>query len=75
MNHIKRLQTDKSELLDAIITRDEKVQEFREYLQSSKFAPVQSDGSRGDWIAVADVERWLRYIDTPCRSGMNFRRF
>lgn len=74
MNHIKRLETDKSELLDAIITRDEKVQEFREYLQSSKFGP-QADGSRGDWIAVADVERWLRYIDTPCRSGLNFQRF
>jgi hypothetical protein len=75
MNYIKRLEADKLELLDAVVNRAEKVQEFREYLQSSKFAPVQQDGSRGDWIAVADVERWLRYIDTPCRSGLDFRRF
>jgi hypothetical protein len=55
-------------LQDAVITRAEKVQEFREYLQSSKFAPVQQDGSRGDWIAVADVNRWLQYIDAPSEN-------
>jgi len=65
MNYIKQLETAKAELQDAVITRAEKVQEFREYLQSSKFAPVQLDGSRGDWIAVADVNRWLQYIDSP----------
>jgi len=65
VNYIKQLETAKAELQDAVITRAEKVQEFREYLQSSKFAPVQSDGSRGDWIATAEVDRWLRYIDSP----------
>lgn len=65
MNYIKQLESAKAELQDAVITRAGKVQEFREYLQSPKFAPVQSDGSRGDWIAVADVNRWLQYIDSP----------
>lgn len=68
MNYIKQLEIAKAELQDAIITRAKKVQEFREYLQSSKFAPVQSDGSRGDWIAVADVNRWLQYIDAPSEN-------
>jgi len=65
VNYIKQLETAKAELQDAITTRVERVREFREYLQSSKFAPVQSDGSRGDWIATAEVDRWLRYIDSP----------
>lgn len=68
MNYIKQLESAKAELQDAVITRAEKVQEFREYLQSSKFAPVQPDGSRGDWIAVADVNRWLQYIDSPSET-------
>jgi hypothetical protein len=62
MNYIKQLEAAKVELNDAILTRAERIQEFREHLQSSKFAPVQSDGSRGDWIATADVFRWLQYI-------------
>lgn len=65
MNYIKQLQTAKAELQDSIATRAERIREFREYLQSSKFAPVQSDGSRGDWIATAEVNRWLQYIDSP----------
>ena len=62
MNYIKQLEVDKLELLDAVITRAERVQEFREHLQSPKFGP-QADGSRGDWIATADVLRWLQYLD------------
>jgi hypothetical protein len=63
MNYIKQLEADKAELTDAIITRSERIQEFRAHLQTSKFAPVQQDGSRGDWIATADVFRWLQYIE------------
>jgi len=66
MNYIKQLETDKVELTDAIITRAERVQEFCEYLLSPKFAPILSDGSRGDWVAVTDVLNWLRYIETEC---------
>jgi hypothetical protein len=63
MNYIKQLELDKLEMTSAIATRAERIQEFRALLQSSKFAPVQSDGSRGDWIATADVFRWLQYIE------------
>lgn len=63
MNYIKQLEVAKVELNDAILTRAERIQEFRTHLQSSKFASVQSDGSRGDWIATADVFRWLQYIE------------
>jgi len=63
MNYIKQLEQERSELQEIIIARAERVQEFREHLLSSKFAPIQLDGSRGDWIAVADVFRWLQYIE------------
>jgi hypothetical protein len=63
MNYIKQLEVTTVELNDAILTRAERIQEFREHLFSSKFAPVQSDGSRGDWIATKDVLRWLQYLD------------
>ena len=63
MNYIHKLQCDVVQLNTDILTRSERIQEFREHLLSSKFAPVQQDGSRGDWIAVADVFRWLQYIE------------
>ena len=63
MNYIKQLEIAKVELNDAIFTRAERIQEFRAHLQTAKYAPVQSDGSRGDWIATADVFRWLQYIE------------
>jgi hypothetical protein len=63
MNYIHQLQNDVVALNADILTRAERIQEFREHLLSSKFAPVQTDGSRGDWIAVADVFRWLQYIE------------
>lgn len=63
MNYIKQLEVAKVELNDAILTRAERIHEFRTLLQSSKFAPVQPDGFRGDWIATADVFRWLQYIE------------
>ena len=59
MNYIKQLQSEIADNAD----RAARAQEFREHLQSSKFGP-QSDGSRDDWIATADVLRWLQYIET-----------
>lgn len=68
MNYIKQLESRKAELDDVIITRAERMQEFREYLLSPKFAPILSDGSRGDWVAVTDVLNWLRYIESPSEA-------
>ena len=68
MNYIKQLETDKAELNDIIGTRAERMREFREYLLSPKFAPILSDGSRGDWVGVTDVLNWLRYIESPSEN-------
>jgi len=58
MNHIHQLQQDLA-ALQARLERDDAIaQEFRVHLSSNKFKP-QSDGTRGDWIATADVLRWL----------------
>jgi len=63
MNHIHKLQCDVVQLNDEISRRSDRIQEFREHLASSKFAAIQADGSRGDWIATEDVRRWLSYIE------------
>lgn len=74
MNYIKQLEQERAELQNQLITRAERIQELREYLQSSKFAAVQSDGSRGDWVAVADVLRWLQFIEEPVGEYLFFAR-
>jgi hypothetical protein len=63
MNYIKKLECEVAGLGVIKETREARVQEFRQHLASSKFAAIQPDGSRGDIIAVADVQRWLRYIE------------
>jgi hypothetical protein len=63
MNYIHKLETEVLDLKHLQITRAERIQEFRQYLLSSKFDMIQSDGSRGDLIATSDVFNWLRYIE------------
>lgn len=70
MNHIHRLQNEVVQLNDEILRRAERIQEFREHLASPKFNAVQGDGTRGDWISVADVQRWLRYIEDTAQNGL-----
>ncbi len=62
MNHIARLQADLSAAHAAITARDEAIQAFRVHLDSDKFRGIESDGSRKDWIAVADVLAWMAII-------------
>ena len=62
MNYIHQLQNTVVEVNDTLLKRSDRIQEFREHLASAKFGP-QLDGSRGDLIAVADVQRWLWYIE------------
>lgn len=57
------LENQVAELKHLQVTRAERLQEFRQYLLSSKFDMIQSDGSRGDLIATSDVFNWLRYIE------------
>ena len=65
MNYIKQLESRKAELNNTILTRAERIQELREYLASAKFNYDPADGSRTDWVALADVRRWLQYIEEP----------
>jgi len=62
VNHIHKLQAENAGANHRIIGLIERIHEFRAHIQSSKFGP-QADGTRGDWISTADVNRWLRYIE------------
>ena len=62
MNYIHKLQQDRAEANGRVLAMMERIQELRVHLQSSKFGP-QADGSRGDWMSTADIQRWLRYIE------------
>jgi len=62
MNYITKLQQDRGEVTERLLSMKDRIQELRVHLQSSKFGP-QADGSRGDWMSTADIQRWLRYIE------------
>ena len=64
MNYITKLQQDRGEAVERVLSMKDRIAELRVHLQSSKFQP-QADGSRGDWMSVADIQGWLRYIEDP----------
>ena len=59
MNFIARLQADLATAQAEALARTELVRTFRAHLLSSKFCGTDPDGSRRDWIAVADVDAWM----------------
>lgn len=61
MNYINRLEADLKAAQDKLAAQAEEIQNFRRHLQSSKF--VNTETERNDWIAVADVQRWLDNIN------------
>lgn len=69
MNYIHQLQNQIVDLHDQHLRRIDRIQEFVEHLSSPKFGP-QADGSRGDWIATADVLNWLRYIEDIAQNHL-----
>jgi hypothetical protein len=62
MNHIARLQTDLATAKAEVTAKNEVLQAFRVHLDGEKFHGVDADGSRKDWIAVADVLAWISII-------------
>jgi hypothetical protein len=62
MNHIHRLQQERAEYAERLLAMKDRIQEMRVHLQSPKYGE-QEDGSRGDWMSTADIQRWLRYIE------------
>jgi len=67
MNYIKSMQQIIETRQAESIQRETRLIEFRAHLASSKFH-TQSDGTRGDLISIADVNRWLDYINAPIES-------
>lgn len=61
MNYIKQLQLRQEQDNALLLARLERTAEFRAHLQSPKFVNTETN-DRNDWIAVADVQRWLNYI-------------
>jgi hypothetical protein len=61
-NYIIALRDDLAEERARIARMEERAQEFREHLALPKYCEPATDGGRVDWIATADVARWLRYI-------------
>jgi hypothetical protein len=62
MNHITRLQTDLAAAQAALAAKNQAIQDFRVHLDGEKFRGFGNDGSRKDWIAIADVLAWLAVI-------------
>ena len=60
MNHIQRLTADLQTANDKVAAMKEEIIAFRAHLQSPKFQ--NTDTAQNDWIATADVQRWLTNI-------------
>jgi len=71
MNYIQKLQQDRGEVTERLLAMQDRIQELRVHLSGPKFGP-QADGSRGDWMSTADIQRWLRYIEDPTIHEQNF---
>ena len=61
-NYIVRLREQITTLAAGDKALRERIQEFRVHIAGPKFSGTEHDGSRKDWIATADVERWLEYV-------------
>jgi hypothetical protein len=63
VNYIHQLEAECRQRQLAAQALSERIHQLRQHLALPKFNPVQADGSRGDWISTADVQRWLRFIE------------
>ncbi len=69
MNHIHKLQNEldrQSKALQHVLTD---LRDFSAELQYSRKYRQQPDGSRGDWIATADVVRRIQEIVCSMNEG------
>jgi len=58
-NYIHQLQEQVIETNERIVGLLDRIKDFEAHLQTSKFA-----GPGNDYIQTADVNRWLRYIES-----------
>ena len=66
-NYIATLRAERDELRATILAAQAAIMDFRVHLASDKFRNVE-DAERRDWIATADVNRWLAAIAAEFRS-------
>lgn len=69
MNYIARLQSELAAARAELAAKADSVRAFRVHLAGDKFAGFAEDGSRKDWIAVADVNAWLSAINSAEGDG------
>lgn len=62
MNYIEKLQTENRALKGTIEKTNQEITDFLTHLRGEKFTGQQSDGSRKDWIATADVVTRLQEL-------------
>lgn len=67
-NYIKRLEAENAEKAERIAALEQELSNFRMHIDGPKFRGVEADGSRRDWIATADVARWIE----RCRLAVRF---
>jgi hypothetical protein len=62
MKYISALEYSVKELTEKNDGIRERMDEFKAHLYSDKFVNNDIERDRKDWIAVADVLRWIDYI-------------
>ena len=55
MNYIKQLQADNANLKQSLSDIEAELNNFLAHLHSDKFAGIDSQGNRKDWISISDV--------------------
>ena len=63
-NYIQNLQTIVDERGERLMRLHERIEWMRAHLLSSKFQGLDVEGARKDWIATADVLRFIEELRT-----------
>ena len=61
-NYIKTLEAISAERAEKLQVLHERIEWMRAHLLSAKFVGVGADGDRKDWIATADVLRFVEEL-------------
>jgi hypothetical protein len=62
MNYITRLQAELAAARSELDAKYDALRDFRCHIAGKKFQGFEPDGTRKDWIAIADVDARLRDI-------------
>ena len=69
MSNTQRLQAKVAELSAKCASYKDGIANLRTHLSGDKFKGADQDGARKDWIAVADVSRWLDCIENDAEEA------